>query len=148
MNHGRLVGDKEFDNTDEAERLMSYILAKIVPVPVRFDADRITILIDDVNYILLHGDLKDDARSAKQLAWDYGRSDKFNCILLGHYHSLIINKKDDGHNFRKVYCPSIVPTNDYAMSLGYQNNAGFTVISNSGDGLIDMNFHSLNYENL
>ena len=142
------MNDKDFENTDEVAKLVAYIFSKLLPIPVKFDANRIVTVIDGINYILLHGDLPDDSRSGKQLSWDYGDSKMFNCILLGHYHSLIINKKDDGHNFRKVYCPSIVPTNDYAMSLGYQNNAGFTVVSNSGDGLVDMVFHSLNYDKL
>lgn len=129
-NHSRLSASRKDESSDEGEKLIFYMLDRVLNVPVVFDPD-ITKLKDNkyLNFILLHGDRTADKQSGESIAWKHGDPNKFNLILLGHTHSRHISKYDDSINYRKMVCPAFCPSDSYADSLGFQTLAGFVVIT-------------------
>jgi UDP-2,3-diacylglucosamine pyrophosphatase LpxH len=146
-NHGRLVASKEAEPSDEGEKLIFYMLDLITPpeVDVEFDADRIMYESEHIKFILLHGDLPQDKQSGRELSWLFGDVNKYNLILLGHFHSRMIHKNDDGPNYRKMYCPSFVPTDQYAERLGVESVPGFLLIGETFDHLPYIKDIPINY---
>jgi hypothetical protein len=137
MNHGRISHSKEIEPTDEGEKLIMYMLDQATPdsVVVKFDSEKMLFSTKTVNYICLHGDQGLDKQSGQEIAWLLGGTDKYNMILLGHLHSRIIKKDDDGFNFRKMHCPAFCPTDAYAERLGLRSLPGFLLIKETMDGL-------------
>ncbi len=136
-NHGRLNHSKEIEPTDEGEKLILYMLDRATPkeVTVKFDSEKMLYTNDSINYICLHGDQGLDKQTGQEIAWLLGTTDKYNLILLGHLHSRIIKKEDDGYNFRKQHCPAFCPTDAYAERLGLRSLPGFLIIKETLQGL-------------
>jgi UDP-2,3-diacylglucosamine pyrophosphatase LpxH len=149
-NHDRLQADKSMDRTDEAGKLIAYMLdTSLEGVPVQFDSDMIVDNNDpNLCIILLHGDNKVDNEDARALSWNYGDPNKFNYICTGHYHSRSIKSKDDGLKYRKEVLPSFCPLDKRfgkTVSTGSSPGIKFLGFDNTFKSIMSMDL-SLNYD--
>lgn len=132
-NHDRTVADKELEDSNEGAALLFYMLKLAMPsIEINHSSHRTVAEIGNLNFILLHGDQGLDKKSADKIVWKYGKQDKFNLILEGHWHSRIISKEDDCTSYRKMHCPAFAPTDDYADRLGLGSVSGWLTISEDG----------------
>ncbi len=128
-NHDRAMADKELEESNEAAKLLFYMLKYALPEVNVIHTNHKTVLDrGNIMFINLHGDQGLDKKSADKIAWKLGSQEKFNLILEGHFHSRIISKDDDTAGYRKMHCPAFAPTDDYADRLGLGSLSGWLMI--------------------
>jgi hypothetical protein len=148
-NHDRLTSDKDEDTDGGACDLIAFGL-ELRGYNVEFHPTVISCEIDGINYILLHGHKGISRRATKDICWDFGKKGIYNVILEGHLHSIIqklsINMKgkfniikDDSVDHIRMNARSLFTGNGYSEDLGYSSNAGFSIITNNGKGLPNIN---------
>lgn len=148
-NHDRLTSDKDEDTDGGACDLIAFGL-KLMGYNIEFHPTVISTEIDNINYILLHGHKGISKKPTKDLCWDFGKKGIYNVILEGHLHSIIqklsVNMKgkfniikDDSVDHIRMNARSLFTGNGYSEDLGYTSNAGFSIISNNGQGLPNIN---------
>jgi hypothetical protein len=148
-NHDRLTSDKDEDTDGGACDLIAFGL-ELRGYNVEFHPAVISCEIDGINYILLHGHKGISRRATKDICWDFGKKGIYNVILEGHLHSIIqklsINMKgkfniikDDSVDHIRMNARSLFTGNGYSEDLGYSSNAGFSIITNNGKGLPNIN---------
>jgi hypothetical protein len=134
-NHGRLADRKDLEPTDEGEKLIFYMIQNTFKdVEVFWDPDKVIFSEGSLTFILLHGDQRQDTRPGQEIAWNLGKGNSYNLVLVGHTHSRQINKNDDGQNFRRMVCPAFCPTDSYAERLGYNSLPGYLLIREDMNG--------------
>lgn len=145
-NHGRMAQHKDLEPSDEGEKLIFYMIQhSFKDVEVIWDPDKVAFTKDNLSFVLLHGDQGQDKRPGQEIAWQLGRSDTYNLILVGHTHSRQIAKGDDGDNFRKMVCPAFCPTDSYAERLGFRALPGFLLVRENMYGLPVVSDYPLHY---
>lgn len=128
-NHDRAMADKELEESNEAAKLLFYMLKFALPSVDVIHTNHKTVLDrGNIVFINLHGDQGLDKKSADKIAWKLGSQEKFNMILEGHFHSRILSKDDDTAGYRKMHCPAFAPTDDYADRLGLGSLSGWLMI--------------------
>jgi predicted phosphodiesterase len=148
-NHDRLTSDKDEDTDGGACDLIAFGL-ELRGYNVEFHPTVISVEIDGINYILLHGHKGISRRATKDICWDFGKKGVYNVILEGHLHSIIqklsVNMKgkfniikDDSVDHIRMNARSLFTGNGYSEDLGYTSNAGFSIITNNGKGLPNIN---------
>lgn len=148
-NHDRLTSDKDEDTDGGACDLIAFGL-DLRGYNVEFHPTVISREIDGINYILLHGHKGLSKKPTKDLCWDFGKKGVYNVILEGHLHSIIqklsVNMKgkfniikDDSVDHIRMNARSLFTGNGYSEDLGYTSNAGFSIITNNGKGLPNIN---------
>lgn len=148
-NHDRLTSDKDEDTDGGACDLIAFGL-ELRGYNVEFNPTVISTEIDGINYILLHGHKGISRKATKDLCWDFGKKGMYNVILEGHLHSIIqklsVNLKgkfniikDDSVDHIRMNARSLFTGNGYSEDLGYTSNAGFSIITNNGKGLPNIN---------
>jgi len=148
-NHDRLTSDKDEDTDGGACDLIAFGL-ELRGYNVEFHPTVISCEIDGINYILLHGHKGISRRATKDICWDFGKKGIYNVILEGHLHSIIqklsINMKgkfniikDDSVDHIRMNARSLFTGNGYSEDLSYSSNAGFSIITNNGKGLPNIN---------
>lgn len=147
-NHDRLTSDKEEDVDGGAADLIAFGL-ELLGYDIEFHPTVISCEIDGINYILLHGHKGISKKATKDICWDFGKKGVFNVILEGHLHSIIqklsMNMKgkfniikDDSVDHIRMHARSLFTGNGYSEDLGFTSNAGFSIITNNGKGLPDI----------
>ena len=147
-NHDRLTSDKDEDVDGGAADLISFGL-ELLGYDIEFHPTVISCEIDGINYILLHGHKGISRKPTKDICWDFGKKGVFNVILEGHLHSIIQNLsvnmrgkfnilKDDSVDHIRMHARSLFTGNGYSEDLGFTSNAGFSIITNNGKGLPDI----------
>ena len=148
-NHDRLTSDKAEDVDGGACDLIAFGL-ELRGYNVEFHPTVISAEIDGINYILLHGHKGISRKATKDLCWDFGKKGMYNVILEGHLHSIIqklsVNLKgkfniikDDSVDHIRMNARSLFTGNGFSEDLGYTSNAGFSIITNNGKGLPNIN---------
>jgi hypothetical protein len=148
-NHDRLTSDKDEDTDGGACDLIAFGL-ELRGYEVEFHPTVISAEIDGINYILLHGHKGISRKATKDICWDFGKKGMYNVILEGHLHSIIqklsVNLKgkfniikDDSVDHIRMNARSLFTGNGYSEDLGYSSNAGFSIITNNGKGLPNIN---------
>jgi predicted phosphodiesterase/uncharacterized protein YqfB (UPF0267 family) len=148
-NHDRLTSDKSEDTDGGACDLIAFGL-ELRGYNVEFHPTVISAEIDGINYILLHGHKGISRKATKDLCWDFGKKGMYNVILEGHLHSIIqklsVNLKgkfniikDDSVDHIRMNARSLFTGNGFSEDLGYTSNAGFSIITNNGKGLPNIN---------
>ena len=148
-NHDRLTSDKAEDTDGGACDLIAFGL-ELRGYNVEFHPTVISAEIDGINYILLHGHKGISRKATKDLCWDFGKKGMYNVILEGHLHSIIqklsVNLKgkfniikDDSVDHIRMNARSLFTGNGFSEDLGYTSNAGFSIITNNGKGLPNIN---------
>ena len=105
-----------------------------------------THLVEGINHINLHGDKGISKRSTEDILWKYGCQGVFNFIFEAHLHSIIqklsISQrsafktiKDDGLDHRRMHLPPFFTGNYYSETLGFNTNAGYTIVWDNGSKL-------------
>ena len=147
-NHDRLTSDKDEDTDGGASDLIAFGL-ELLGYDIEFHPTVISCEIDGINYILLHGHKGISKKSTKDICWDFGKKGVYNVILEGHLHSIVQNLsvnmrgkfnilKDDSVDHIRMHARSLFTGNGYSEDLGYTSNAGFSIITNNGKGLADI----------
>jgi len=148
-NHDRLTSDKDEDTDGGACDLIAFGL-ELRGYNVEFHPTVISCDIDGINYVLLHGHKGISRKSTKDICWDFGKKGIYNVILEGHLHSIIqklsVNMrgkhniiKDDSVDHIRMNARSLFTGNGFSEDLGYTSNAGFSIITNNGKGLPNIN---------
>lgn len=148
-NHDRLTSDKDEDTDGGACDLIAFGL-DLRGYNIEFHPTVISCEIDGINYILLHGHKGISRRATKDICWDFGKKGIYNVVLEGHLHSIIqklsVNMKgkyniikDDSVDHIRMNARSLFTGNGYSEDLGYNSNAGFSIITNNGKGLPNIN---------
>lgn len=148
-NHDRLTSDKDEDTDGGACDLIAFGL-QLRGYNVEFHSTVISTEIDGINYVLLHGHKGISKKATKDICWDFGKKGIYNVILEGHLHSIIqklsVNLKgkyniikDDSVDHIRMNARSLFTGNGYSEDLGYTSNAGFSIITNNGKGLPNIN---------
>jgi len=148
-NHDRLTSDKDEDTDGGACDLIAFGL-ELRGYDVEFHPTVISTEINGINYVLLHGHKGISRRATKDICWDFGKKGMYNVILEGHLHSIIqklsINMKgkfniikDDSVDHIRMNARSLFTGNGFSEDLGYSSNAGFSIITNNGKGLPNIN---------
>lgn len=148
-NHDRLTSDKDEDTDGGACDLIAFGL-ELRGYKIEFHPTVISCEIDGINYILLHGHKGISSRATKDICWDFGKKGIYNVVLEGHLHSIIqkmsVNMKgkfniikDDSVDHIRMNARSLFTGNGYSEDLGYTSNAGFSIITNNGKGLPNIN---------
>lgn len=148
-NHDRLTSDKDEDTDGGACDLIAFGL-ELRGYNVEFHPTVISSEIDGINYILLHGHKGISRKATKDICWDFGKKGIYNVILEGHLHSIIqklsVNMrgkhniiKDDSVDHIRMNARSLFTGNGFSEDLGYTSNAGFSIITNNGKGLPNIN---------
>jgi UDP-2,3-diacylglucosamine pyrophosphatase LpxH len=148
-NHDRLTSDKAEDTDGGACDLIAFGL-ELRGYNVEFHPTVISVEIDGINYIILHGHKGISRKPTKDLCWDFGKKGMYNVILEGHLHSIIqklsVNLKgkfniikDDSVDHIRMNARSLFTGNGFSEDLGYTSNAGFSIITNNGKGLPNIN---------
>lgn len=152
-NHDRVTSNRTEDTDGDAANLIAWGL-ELIGYNVEYDPFVLTHLVDDINYVLLHGHDSISKKSTKDICWDYGKQGKFNFITEGHLHSIIEKLsvaqqknfqtiKDDAIDHRRMNCPSLFTGNSFSERLGYTSNSGFIISENNGKGIPNVYFYAL-----
>lgn len=152
-NHDRVTANKTEDTEGDVANLIAWGL-ELIGYNVEYNSFVLTHLVDNINYILLHGHDPISKKSTKDICWDYGKQGNFNFITEGHLHSIIEKLssaqkktfntiKDDAVDHRRMNCPSFFTGNSYSERLGYTSNSGFIISENNGKGVPNVYFYAL-----
>lgn len=144
-NHDRLSKNNDEDVKGGAAELIAWGL-KLKGFDVEFHPYIVCHLVEGINHINLHGDKGISKRSTEEILWKYGTKGAFNFIFEAHLHSIIeklsISQrdkfrtiKDDAIDHRRMHLPSLFTGNYYSETLGFNSNAGYTLIWDNGNKL-------------
>lgn len=147
-NHDRLSKNNDEDVKGGAAELIAWGLG-LMGYDVEFNPYIITHKVEGINHILLHGDKGISKKTTEDILWKYGEKGCFNFIFEAHLHSIIEKLsvsqkskfktiKDDGIDHRRMHCPSFFTGNYYSETLGYNSNAGYLLVSDSGNNTPDV----------
>lgn len=132
-NHDRLTPDKAMDKDGGAAQLVAYMLGKTIEIewhPIIMNTT-----IDDISYILTHGDHNLSKGDLGKIFFEYGKQDMYNVMLSGHWHirksSKIFQEKNtimvDTRKYRAITVPPLTTGNRWTEEMGYSCTSGFTI---------------------
>jgi UDP-2,3-diacylglucosamine pyrophosphatase LpxH len=125
-NHDRITDDKKDDNQSQVMELLYGMFKRMTTVNVEYDPLILTPMIDDIQYLFMHGDKLIKKKNAAEIVLDYGEQTLFNLLVSGHLHSRIV--RQDKLRFRDITVPSIVTGSNYEMSKNWNSLSGFITI--------------------
>ncbi|MFN7465265.1 MAG: metallophosphoesterase [Planctomycetota bacterium] len=137
-NHDRLTPEKPMDKDGGAAQIVAYMLSKTVPTT--WHPFIINTEIDNICYILNHGDHKIAKQDLGKVVFEYGDQSKYNVFLTAHLHirksTKIFQEKNtilsDTNKYRAVTVAPIVTGNRWAEENGYSCSPGFSIfVANS-----------------
>ena len=147
-NHDRTTESMDLDVRGGVANMLAFMLAE-KGYTVEFHPLLIEATIDNLHYIATHGNFTLSRQDAGQTLFKHGKQDKYNIILQAHKHTREgargMSKKPvnytefktvelDDLNYRKLTIAPMITGNYYSQTLGFNSNAGFTLIENSGTG--------------
>lgn len=149
-NHDRMTADNKIDNTGEGGKILWYLLRQTYPeLDVMYHNSVLSVVLDDINYILTHGDKGYSKKDFSKFILDYGIAGHFKLSLQGHWHSRTTFKvyaterkmydevevvSRDEVDYRRIVCPPIFSGNWHSESEGYSSTPGFLIMWNNGKG--------------
>lgn len=147
-NHDRLTPDKAMDKDGGACQLIAYMLQNIVNV--QWHPLLISVVIDNINYILTHGHLKITNQDLGKIFFEYGSQDLYNVMLSGHWHvrkqTKVYQEKNlimgDTSKYRAIVVPPIVSGSRFTEENGWSCAPGFIITQANGS---KRNIHFLDY---
>lgn len=147
-NHDRTTESMDLDVRGGVANMLAFMLSE-KGYAVTFHPLLVEATIDNLHYIATHGNFSLSKQDAGQTLFKYGRQDLYNIILQAHKHTREgargLSKKPvqytefktvelDDLNYRKLTIAPMITGNYYSQTLGFNSNAGFTLIENSGTG--------------
>lgn len=128
-NHDRITASNEEDKQGQVAYLIAEMLRRFTNMDVSFDPRILSKRIDNVQYILTHGDKKISKKQPADMILEYGDQELFNVMLNAHGHEELIHKNSVKFQARQI--PPIVVGGEYSRDLGVSANSGFTLIERS-----------------
>lgn len=125
-NHDRITDSKDQDNESQVVELLHGFFKRFGRWETEYDPLLLTTNIDNINYILEHGDNKITKTDPARIILDYGNTNYFNCIISAHEHKRRL--VHDAANFRQIVAPPIVTGNEYSQRNGWNSLPGFLCI--------------------
>lgn len=128
-NHDRITSYKEESYREGVVKIISYMLS-LNNSNVYYDPFQLGKVIDNFNYLVLHGDITPFKKSKDYsgFLFEYGRQGMFNIIITGHYHEFKI--LDWSKNHIHIQAPSVVSGDFYGESRGLTSIPGYLKINN------------------
>jgi predicted phosphodiesterase len=126
-NHDRITDDKNSDSEGQVAQIIQGLFTRVGRFQTFFDPTLQVVDVDNVCFILTHGDKKISNAPPERLIIDYGDSRKYNVIISAHNH----NRRDihaDTERYCSIKAPSIVPSNKFAVEMGLRNSTGFLIL--------------------
>lgn len=128
-NHDRITASNEEDKQGQVAYLIAEMLKRFTNMNISFDPRILSKRIDNVQYILTHGDKKISKKQPSDMILEYGDQELFNVMLNAHGHEELIHKNSARFQARQI--PPIVVGGQYSKDLGVSANSGFTLIERS-----------------
>lgn len=125
-NHDRISDTNKDDPYGQVAEGVAGMFKRMGKYKVHYDELIISVPIDNINYILTHGDKRISKTKAERLIIDYGRTDMFNFIINAHFHGRAI--KDDALKFRVQQIASLITGTKYEERNGWNSMSGFLII--------------------
>ena len=93
-------------------------------------------VIDDISYIVSHGDKKISKKDSSELVLKHGKQDLYNVLLHAHGHEEKILKST--RKLRVHQIPPVCTPNQFAVENGYDGSSGFVLIEANRFGTVDI----------
>jgi len=147
-NHDRISKDNKEDVKGGAAEIIAYCL-ELLGYNVEFHAYVISHEVQGINHIILHGDKVVSSKTSEELVSLYGASGKYNFITEAHLHRAMEKLtakqrskyqviQDDKLMLRRLTLKPFFTGNYYSETLGYNANAGYSIIWANDKGLPKM----------
>ena len=147
-NHDRISKDNKEDVKGGAAEIIAYCL-ELLGYNVEFHPYVISHEVQGINHIILHGDKKVSSKTSEEIVSLYGANGKYNFITEAHLHSAIekltaIQRskykviQDDKLMLRRLTLKPFFTGNYYSETLGYNTNAGYSILWANHKGLPKM----------
>jgi len=132
-NHDRVTSNNKEDQDGDAAKIISYFLG--TKVPVIFHSRVISTIIDEINYILHHGDKSFAKGDIADIILAHKKGDCFTVVLSGHLHTRGKKEREtqivaDDKKYRAYINPALFTGNQYSEDLGFTSVAGYYTIEN------------------
>jgi hypothetical protein len=147
-NHDRISKDNKEDVKGGAAEIIAYCL-ELIGYNVEFHPYIISHEVQGICYINLHGDKKVSSKTSEEIVSLYGAQGKYNFITEAHLHKAMEKLtakqrskyqviQDDKLMLRRLTLKPFFTGNYYSETLGYNTNAGYSIIWANHKGLPKM----------
>jgi len=147
-NHDRISKDNKEDVKGGAAEIIAYCL-ELLGYNVEFHPYVISHEVQGINHIILHGDKVVSSKTSEELVSLYGAHGKYNFITEAHLHKAMEKLtakqrskyqviQDDKLMLRRLTLKPFFTGNYYSETLGYNANAGYSIIWQNDKGLPKM----------
>jgi hypothetical protein len=147
-NHDRISKDNKEDVKGGAAEIIAYCL-ELLGYNVEFHPYVISHEVQGINYINLHGDKLVSSKTSEEIVSLYGAHGKYNFITEAHLHKAMEKLtakqrskyqviQDDKLMLRRLTLKPFFTGNYYSETLGYNANAGYSIIWANDKGLPKM----------
>jgi hypothetical protein len=137
-NHDRISKDNKEDVKGGAAEIIAYCL-ELLGYNVEFHPYVISHEVQGINHIILHGDKKVSSKTSEEIVSLYGAQGKYNFITEAHLHRAMEKLtakqrskyqviQDDKLMLRRLTLKPFFTGNYYSETLGYNTNAGYSII--------------------
>lgn len=132
-NHDRVTASNKEDQDGDAAKMIAYFLG--TKLPVVFNSRVISVVIDNINYILHHGDKTFAKGAVSDIVLAHKKGDCFTVVLSGHLHTRGKKEREtqilaDDKKYRAYINPALFTGNQYSEDLGFTSVAGYYTIEN------------------
>ena len=125
-NHDRITDSKKDDDGAQVLEIIHGFFERKGRFKTVFDPTLLHVKVDDISYILTHGDEKISKMDGSKFVLEYGNPYLFNCILSAHFHQKAL--VEEGSRFTKRIVPPIVSGSQYEFKNGWMSNPGYLLI--------------------
>lgn len=145
-NHDRVTSKSDEDVEGQAAELIyEFLKIKMPDMDITYNPLVVTREIDDIVYVQTHGHHGISKRPIADILFDYGKQDKYNVLVSGHYHSrrkkelykVVEGTLSDKASYRSVTLPPLFTGNFYSESNGWTSTAGFTMFYRNRFGQLE-----------
>ena len=128
-NHDRATGSNKGDTESTYAAAIVYFLEEMYKDKVDFQYHYDTIDFEALgaHFIVAHGDRGFHKRNVSEIILAHGDPNKYNVILMGHWHSLQIPNNADHTKYIKMHLPGLYTGNEYSSSAGFSSLPGFAI---------------------
>ena len=132
-NHDRITSNNKEDQDGDVAKVIGYFLSN--KFNLVFHSRVISVVIDNINYILHHGDKSFAKGDIADIILAHKKGDCFTVVLSGHLHTRGKKEREtqilaDDKKYRAYINPSIFTGNQYSEDLGFTSVAGYYTFEN------------------
>ena len=132
-NHDRITSSNKEDQDGDVAKIIAYFLAQ--KLNVNFNSRVISVVIDNINYIIHHGDKTFAKGDIADIVLAYRKGDCFTVVISGHLHTRGKKEREtqilaDDKKYRAYINPSIFTGNPYSEDLGFTSISGYYTFEN------------------